>query len=169
MGKTQIAIRSATLADLDFVMAVERQPGYPERVGTFNQEEHAHKLSHPRWSFEILLYDDRPAGFAVLGDLDNPMGNVCLHRIAVASAGQGLGSMFLAALCRHVFINCKAHRFWLDVLPDNEPAKRVYRKLGFVEEGIMRSALRYPDGQRADLLLMALLLPDWVARSGDFT
>ena len=45
----------------------------------------------------------------------------------------------------------------LGVFPDNERAIRLYRSLGFVDEGIARGEVRMPDGER-DLLLMGLRL-----------
>jgi len=45
----------------------------------------------------------------------------------------------------------------LGVFPENGRAIRLYRSLGFEQEGVARAEVRMPDGQR-DLLLMGLLL-----------
>ncbi|NYT33547.1 GNAT family N-acetyltransferase [Rhizobium sp. WYCCWR 11128] len=52
-------------------------------------------------------------------------------------------------------------RFWLDLLPSNVHAKDVYRRIGFIQEGTMRQALRLKDGSREDLVLMSLLREEW--------
>ena len=42
----------------------------------------------------------------------------------------------------------------------------AYQKLGFSRDGVLRQAYRLPDGTRTDLVLMALLKPEWEARKG---
>lgn len=156
-----MTIRRATSDDIDFIMRVERLPGYPERVGTASIEEHEQAMTDANAEYMIGISSAKSIGFAVLRP-DDGMGNVGIRRIAVEQAGCGLGSAFMRCLCARVFSDPQIGRLVLDVLPSNTFARRVYSKLGFVEEGLMRSALRYPDGRRADLLLMALLREDWI-------
>ena len=54
-----------------------------------------------------------------------------------------------------------AHRRWLDVKPFNDRARALYRSEGFVEEGLLRDALREPDGSFQDLVIMSILRPEW--------
>lgn len=156
-----ITIRPATLADINFIMRVERLPGYPERVGTYSAEEHESRMADPTSDYVIGMSGANPIGFAVLRP-DDGMGNVVIRRIAVERSGHGLGSGFVQSICATLFSDPNIDRVVLDVLPSNAIARHVYAKLGFVDEGLMRSALRYPDGRRADLLLMALLREDWI-------
>ncbi|MBX4863942.1 GNAT family N-acetyltransferase [Rhizobium sophorae] len=83
-----------------------------------------------------------------------------MHRIAVSPPGKGYGASFLQEICQWIFAEDDIHRLWLDLLPSNERAARLYRSMGFVREGVMRSALRVPGG-RQDLVLMSLLREDW--------
>ena len=94
---------------------------------------------------------------------DDDMGNAQLHRIAMAPTGLGHGTAFLHQICRLVFLIYDVARFWLDLLPSNAHAKAVYSKIGFLQEGTMRGALRVSDGSRHDLLLMSLLRDQWQA------
>ncbi|MCF1449121.1 MULTISPECIES: GNAT family N-acetyltransferase [Rhizobium/Agrobacterium group] len=157
-----LAIRPATPNDIDFVMRVERLPGYPERVGTYSVQEHESRMADENYEYLIGICGEKPVGFAVLRP-DDGMGNVVIRRLAVEQSGRGMGSVFVQRICAAVFSDPTIGRLILDVLPSNTIARRVYTKLGFVEEGLMRSALRYPDGRRADLLLMALLRDDWLS------
>ncbi|NSZ20204.1 GNAT family N-acetyltransferase [Agrobacterium vitis] len=156
-----LTIRPATPDDIDFVMRVERLPGYPERVGTYSVQEHESRMADENYEYLISMCGEKPVGFAVLRP-DDGMGNVVIRRLAVEQSGSGMGSAFMQRICAAVFSDPTIGRLILDVLPSNTIARRVYTKLGFVEEGLMRSALRYPDGRRADLLLMALLRDDWL-------
>jgi RimJ/RimL family protein N-acetyltransferase len=104
--------------------------------------------------------------FAIIRDLNDVHGNVCLKRMAVAAPGQGIGSSFLRMVVRWVFTQTDAHRLWLDVLADNARARHVYLAHGFVEEGRLRAAYKLPDESRIDLILMSSLRLDWLQGAG---
>jgi RimJ/RimL family protein N-acetyltransferase len=61
-----------------------------------------------------------------------------------------------------VFREATAYRVWLDVLADNDRARHVYARTGFVEEGLLRRAYKLPDKTRIDLILMSILQPEWL-------
>ena len=56
-------------------------------------------------------------------------------------------------------------RLELNVFAHNEPARRLYHRLGFVEEGTSRNAL-FMGGNWIDVVNMALMRPDRVAPEG---
>jgi diamine N-acetyltransferase len=60
----------------------------------------------------------------------------------------------------HAFGSLGAHRVWLDVMVHNERARRAYAAVGFVEEGVMREALRVDDAP-VSLVLMSVLRSEW--------
>ncbi|MDO1582823.1 GNAT family N-acetyltransferase [Rhizobium oryzicola] len=161
-----LSLRMADDADIDLIMAIERLPGYPELVGAHDVAVHRHKMSLPHYRYVIGELATGAVGFAVIKQEDNGKGIANLNRIAVRQSGKGLGTRFLLALTDLVFADPHMERLWLDVLPDNDIARHVYSKIGFVEEGLMRSALRFPDGRRADLLLMSLLRAEWLQARG---
>lgn len=99
--------------------------------------------------------------FSGLGD---PHGALYLKRIAVVRPGAGAGTAFLALILDEAFGALGAWRFHLDCFADNVRAQRAYAKLGFRRDGVLRQAYRTPDGTRKDLVLMALLSPEWAAR-----
>lgn len=156
-----ISIRKADDADIAFIMEVERLPGYAERVGSHNAAVHRQKMRLPHYRYVIGEIDREAFGFAVIKQEDDGKGIANLNRIAVWQTGKGIGTGFVLSLADLVFSDPQIERLWLDVLPDNAVARHVYTKIGFVEEGLMRSALRFPDGKRADLLLMSLLRHEW--------
>jgi RimJ/RimL family protein N-acetyltransferase len=102
--------------------------------------------------------------FAIICDINDADGNVCLKRIAAAVPGQGVGSKFLGMVVRWVFTETDTYRLWLDVLSHNARARHVYLSHGFVEEGLVRNAHKLTDDSRIDLILMSLLRPDWRLR-----
>ncbi|HEX9711495.1 MAG TPA: GNAT family N-acetyltransferase [Actinomycetota bacterium] len=61
-------------------------------------------------------------------------------------------------------------RIALGVFPDNERARSLYRSMGYQEEGLERSSVRFPEGDR-DIVRMAKLLawPDERAATMEIT
>ena len=160
----RLAIHRATPADIPFVMAVERIPGHDAFINLWTEEQHAAALAGPAHAYLIATGpDDEPAGFAILSDIRDPHGNVCLKRIAMAAPGRGLGAPFLRDVTAWAFGNTSAHRFWLFVVATNDRARHLYRAQHFAEEGILREARLETDGTRTALILMSLLRREWSA------
>ncbi|MFG1945171.1 GNAT family N-acetyltransferase [Nonomuraea sp. NPDC048826] len=105
-------------------------------------------------------------GEVVLNELD-PANLSCNLRIALIGArafGKGYGTEAIALALGHAFRTTPLHRVHLEVFAFNDRARHVYKKLGFVEEGLLRDALRW-DGEWHDAVVMSVLRPDWQARS----
>jgi hypothetical protein len=162
---SQLGLRPALPADIPFIMMTERIPGFEKLVGRWSAEDHLASLTAPGYAYFLGMNaaGERMA-FAIIRDLNDIHGNVCLKRIAVAVPGQGIGSRFLGMVVRWVFTKTDAYRLWLDVLADNMRARHVYLLHGFVEEGLLRNAYKLMDESRINLVLMSLLRPDWSLR-----
>jgi RimJ/RimL family protein N-acetyltransferase len=74
--------------------------------------------------------------------------------------GQGLGADMLRTTLDACFDGWGIHRVGVRVEAGNERALGLYRRCGFREEGRLRQAA-YLDGQHADIVLLALLAPEW--------
>jgi RimJ/RimL family protein N-acetyltransferase len=160
-----VALRRATAADLDAIMAIERLPGYEHLVGRSSADFHARAIDDPDLAYLVGLREDGTiGGFAILRDLTNAQGSTCLKRFAVADAGQGFGKALLALVIAWVFDNTRTHRFWLDHIITNDRAQHVYEVNGFQREGISRQAYILPDESRVDLAVMSILRPEWQAK-----
>jgi RimJ/RimL family protein N-acetyltransferase len=71
--------------------------------------------------------------------------------------GGGYGTEALRLMCRYGFNVMRLHQITLWVVADNERARHVYRKVGFVEEGRHREGFLGMDGKRYDMILMSML------------
>ena len=112
-----------------------------------------------------LLEDDRPIGTIGLFDLDLVDGSAGLG-ISVgdpADRGRGHGTDMMEALVTWAFRTLRLERIWLDVYDINPGAKRVYERVGFVHEGILRHAV-FREGRFVDVHRMAILAGEWQAR-----
>ena len=112
-------------------------------------------------------------GLGIVAELDGSVCGHCMVRrrsgrferhiaelaIIVSNTVRGVGigrSMIATAVdwCRAV----RVAKLELSVFPDNTGAIALYRRCGFIDEGMRRGAVRLPQGER-DLLLMALDVP----------
>ena len=85
--------------------------------------------------------------------------------IQIGQAGvrrKGYGEEASRQILRHAFADLNLNRIHLTVLQENQAAIGLYRKLGFVEEGVQRAAV-FKDGHYANLVNMAILASEWPA------
>lgn len=74
--------------------------------------------------------------------------------------GQGNGKEALKLTIEFGFEELNFHRIYLTVLEYNEPAIKLYEKLGFKREGVYREFI-HRDGKRYDMYLYGILRPEW--------
>lgn len=70
--------------------------------------------------------------------------------------GGGHATDAMRTICRYGFQAMRLHKITLTVVTENTAARRVYDKVGFVEEGRLRQVFRR-DGQWYDMYSMGLL------------
>jgi len=70
--------------------------------------------------------------------------------------GKGYATDAMRTACRYGFDSMRLHKITLSVVVDNLAARRVYDKVGFVEEGRLRQVFRR-DGRWYDMFTMGLL------------
>lgn len=78
---------------------------------------------------------------------------------------QGFAAEATAALLEHCFTTLGTHRIEAHIEPANTASLRLAGRLGFRHEGTMRDWLFVADQPR-DMLLYALLRPNWSAAHG---
>lgn len=74
--------------------------------------------------------------------------------------GCGYGKEALELTIEFGFQELNFHRIQLTVLQYNEPAIKLYEKLGFKREGVYREFI-HRDGKRYDMYLYGILRPEW--------
>jgi RimJ/RimL family protein N-acetyltransferase len=117
-----------------------------------------------------LIVEDRTGrriGVASIDGLD-PIARVA--RIAATildphERGKGLGTDAHRVLVTYLFRHRGLQRIEAYVGTGNRPARAVLKRLGFTEEGILRSRI-FAHGQRHDIVVSGLLAEEWAQRSG---
>ncbi|KAE9404065.1 acyl-CoA N-acyltransferase [Gymnopus androsaceus JB14] len=103
------------------------------------------------------------AGFINLFNAENK-NRAATVSIALLPAfwGQGYATEALRFIVDYSFRELALHRVNLQVLGHNAAAIKLYKKVGFVEEGVQRKA-GWSDGKWQDVIWMAMLDEDWAA------
>lgn len=120
-----------------------------------------------RYHFLICSPDGAVIGESVLNEIDDACGSANF-RIAIfhpEDCGRGIGSWAAACTRDFAFGTLKLHRLSLSVFSFNPRAERVYRKIGFRREGILRGD-ESGGGEDADEILMAMSEEDWKGLKG---
>jgi len=132
----------------------------PKEEGQLSDEEWKEKLHEPN-DFKVFVEDN--GRLVAKMEVEWNMREKVRHIAEVYGVyidptyrGQGLGKMLMDEIERLA----KDHgieKLWLDVVVTQEPAKKLYRKLGFREIGRTEKSIKV-DGKYYDKLLMEKLL-----------
>ncbi len=151
-----LTLRATTDADCAFVVTAETEPNAAPYVGQWSVERHQRCFDDPDSAHWIIEAAGEAVGFAVLEGTDDPDHSVLLRRIVITDPGSGYGSQAVQLLARYAFEVIGFHRLWLYVAVGNERAYELYRRLGFVQEGVARECMREADGYRSMFILSLL-------------
>lgn len=157
-GSGKIVLRNTAEADLDFVLAIEREAASERFVTAWSRERHEGAMVD---ADQLHLTIESPGskerlGFVLLAGLASQDDCIEFRRIVAARRGEGIGREAIRLLKGYVFRELGAHRLWLDVKDFNQRARRLYLSEGFVEEGTLRECVAGPDGYES-VVVMSLL------------
>jgi diamine N-acetyltransferase len=156
-----VALRSTTEFDLDWVVRTEHAPENTDLISCWPRARHSAALRDP--NIRHLIITDAGGerlGYAILRGIVDDESNLELLRIVVAEPGRGAGRAALRLIKRIAFSELQRHRLWLDVVPTNVRARALYKNEGFTEEGVLREAARRPSGY-VPLIVMSMLEAEW--------
>lgn len=130
---------------------------------------------HQKWLDSIQLRDDCVIfGIRLLG-ADQLIGSCQLHSIHAVhrsaelqirigepeQRGKGFGTEVTHLLLKFAFQDLNLIRVYLHVFATNERAIRLYSRVGFLKEGLLRKAA-YINGQYIDVIIMGVLREEYV-------
>ena len=159
-SSSAIRLRVAAAIDLDYILDLEaagRREGF---IRGDDRPAHVARMGEAHVVYYVIEQGAARVGFVILGGVGGDDKAIEIGRLMIAPEARGVGQAALAEILRCVFEDHDAHRVWLDTIADNARARHVYAKLGFVEEGRLRQALRF-GGRYHDLILFGLLREEW--------
>jgi RimJ/RimL family protein N-acetyltransferase len=160
-----LTIARADQSAIPFVMATERTTGFDQFVGRWEEAQHRAAFADGRHAYFIGRAGAEPVGFVIVRDWAAPERVTLIKRMIVSRPGQGYGRVLLSGVLDAVFSETNAWRVWLGLYPENTRARRAYEAVGFQAEGVARGSAFF-HGAHRDELVMAILRPEWEARSG---
>lgn len=168
----RVYLRPFTPADADLVLAGANEPTSAKLTGThatFTREQidaYIQRNLAPGADRAAFIFadraDDRAVGEVVINEIDedNRSANIRIAIFDPADWSKGYGTDALRLMVRYGFESLKLHRIELGVYDFNPRAVRVYEKIGFRREGVLRDALLW-DGEYHDMVLMSVLEQEW--------
>ena len=162
-----IAFRELQAADLKFLIAVRnacRGMLHDDAEFSLEQAQEWFRVTRPR--FYMVMLDNSPIGYFRTSNWDAVNGSVCVGCDLHADyQGKGLAREAYRIFLRFLFEHCGMNRVSLEVLVHNERAKRLYRRLGFVFEGISPKKI-WRDGRHLESLVMSMRKSEFNSRYG---
>ncbi len=164
----RVTLRAFEPADADVVWRWQQDPavvrwletGLPESLHRFRSRfEAISHNSYERLELAIETIEGQElVGLVALRGAKPEIGDAELAVYIGESGhwGRGLATDAVRTICRYGFETMRLHKVWLTVYPENESARRVYAKVGFVEEGRLREGYR-SGGTWHDKIVMGLL------------
>jgi RimJ/RimL family protein N-acetyltransferase len=170
-----VRLRPLAESDVDHIMTWVNDPDIVGNIAAFS--------GHAFTRDDELAYVRRiiaSAGDAVFSIEDAAtgryLGQTGLHQIherskvgrlaciiaARGDMGRGFGTAAIRAVLDHAFGALALHKVWLMVFRHNERGRRIYGRLGFIEEGVLREEYFHVDGWY-DMVRMSMLAREWEA------
>jgi UDP-4-amino-4,6-dideoxy-N-acetyl-beta-L-altrosamine N-acetyltransferase len=162
----KVRLREMREADVEHVVRWRNDPEVLGMLFSYRplseqeQREWFSKLpgDRTRVNFIVETLSGRPVGQAGFASLDHrdrraELGVVIGER---EEQGRGLGTDTVRLLVGYGFRELNLHRIDLRVLAGNDRALKLYRGLGFRDEGVLRRAV-FKDGEFRDVVVLGLL------------
>lgn len=176
----KVVLRPFADADLDGIRDALRDPEVIRLTGSSagDEDEAEQEKILRRWYGTRNAQPDRLDLAVVDRATDACVGEVvfnewnagslsCNFRVLLGAAGRdrGLGTEAIRLFVGYGFERLGLHRVELEVFAFNPRARRVYEKVGFVAEGVLREVLRDGDGW-VDATVMSILSHEWERHRG---
>lgn len=87
--------------------------------------------------------------------------------IRTDSVGRGLATHVVGILTDVGLRQCGAHRIQIDVEVDNAASLAIPRRLGYLEEGMLRGRASWPDRDPCDVITFSIVAAEWSAGLAD--
>jgi ribosomal-protein-alanine N-acetyltransferase len=145
-----ILIAPVNQEDIAAICEMERRFFSPP----YSQSALEHEKTHPDAVFLATREEERLVGYVLLRCLGDE-GE--LHRIAVLPEWRGRG-IALGLLANGIDLCARrgAGTIWLEVREGNAPARALYSRFGFTQEGLRK---RYYEDPQEDAVIMAYRAP----------
>ena len=173
MSARKILCEPLTAGHIDHVMTWVNDPEVIRNFQHFGRdftrdEELAYieRMAVSRTDRLFSFFDAESGAYVGQGGLNQISWENKLGRLAIIIARdkqhQGYGQAAIHAVLQHAFEELQLNKVWLMVYKSNTRSADIYRRLGFRDEGILRSEYFW-QGEYHDMLRMGLLRAEFEA------
>jgi UDP-4-amino-4,6-dideoxy-N-acetyl-beta-L-altrosamine N-acetyltransferase len=169
---SEIRLRPLDMLDLEEVRAWQNDPEIRDRTMGFRfpvqksgvaawVEAARQREGRDGATFSVFA-GDVGVGVAMLRQIDwlNRNADLGIYIAAPGAAGKGTGFVACVLLLDYAFSGLGLNRIGLEVAAFNVPAIRLYERLGFQREGVLRRKY-FVSGRREDVIVFGLLAEDF--------
>lgn len=150
-------------SDLEFLCEVRNEcaPDYLHTSQTYTLKETKEWFEKTSPMFFLIERRDERVGYFRTSNYSKENRNIYIGAdIHKDHRGKGLGYASYLIFVPYLFETLDLNKISLEVLSTNEPAIKLYKKLGFVQEGVKRQEV-YKNGKWVDSIIMSILRDDW--------
>jgi RimJ/RimL family protein N-acetyltransferase len=173
MDSSPIVLRPLAVTDVDSIMTWVNDQDVVGNLAAFAGAPLS-RADELAWIERTLAGSDRVYSVFARAD-DRYLGQIGIHQIHARSRvgrlgaviarrddhGKGYGSAAVRAVLDIAFGELALHKLWLMVFAHNTRGRRLYARLGFHEEGVLREEY-FHDGRWHDMVRMGRLASDSV-------
>ncbi|MBL1203491.1 MAG: GNAT family N-acetyltransferase [Nostoc sp. GBBB01] len=162
VNKPNLRLCKTQEADLDYIVSAENDDENRQYIIPWSREQHLQAILNPDIAHLIVKNEIR-IGYVILAGLLDFNKTIEFRRIVITEKRKGYGKATVEIVKKLAFETYNAHRLWLDVKVQNKIAQAVYKKSGFVVEGILRECLKV-DSKYDSLIIMSILQQEYLKK-----
>lgn len=161
-----IVLRPISKADTSFILKIRNDISI---ANNFFSDPPLYDFKHEEWLknlknslYFVIYYMDNKCGLINISNIDYK-NQKAEYGIVLKDECSGKGIAYNASilLIKYVFLNLNIRKIYLEVFSDNIKAIKLYKKLGFKEEGIFKNEI-FKNGKYKDVIRMAIFKKEWL-------
>ncbi len=168
-----ICLRALELDDYKKIVIWRNNPEVTDLLGgnRFYVSSHREKewvedaIRNDRKNLHLVICDTDKEAIGLVNltniDLQNRKAEFSIMIGDKKSQGKGVGEKSTLLMLKHAFEFLNLNKVWLTVLTNNTIAIKLYEKIGFKNEGILRQEV-YKNNSYQDMLVMSILKEEYV-------
>jgi RimJ/RimL family protein N-acetyltransferase len=168
----KVYLRPIELEDSKFLSKSESDPIVRESlflalpVSLMNEQQKVEQYIKSKDTIVLIIVEketNKPVGQTAFFRIDY-ISRAAIFYIAILDPThwlKGFGSEATQLMVDYAFTTLNLNRIQLHVCAENAPAIKIYQRVGFIKEGVLRQAM-FRNGNYVDFWVMGILRNDWL-------
>ncbi len=168
----KVYLRPIELEDSKFLSKSESDPIVRESlflalpVSLTNEQQKVEQYIKSKDTIVLIIVKketNKPVGQTAFFRIDY-ISRAAIFYIAILDPthwSKGFGSEATQLMVDYAFTTLNLNRIQLHVCAENAPAIKIYQRVGFIKEGVLRQAM-FRNGNYVDFWVMGILRNDWL-------